>query len=653
MIGRQILPPRSFASHMKKTIAALFLGLCMLPFVPGLYGPFQLDDLSNLEAARAATGTFNEIWHAISQNGTGLLHRPIANLSFYLNYRYFGVAALSYKVVNLILHWLVTLVFWRVAVHLLALLYPDYLSRRRDFAALFIAALWALHPIQVSAVLYVVQRMAELSALFVGLGLLAFLRFIEKPTTATGNPLAILQAAAVWLVVGLGLFSKENAILFPVFVMVIYLVAADPSQHFIRRDQRTRALFAYCGWLPLLVGGLSCLVAVPWLVKDYASREFTLGERLLTEPFVVFRYLGTILFPDIRHMGLYLDDITTREANDPWAWIVLAAILALPLAALVVRRIAPALAFAILWYLAAQLLESTVIPLELAFEHRNYLALFGPMLAIGYYVARFLLDAPMKVARLGLAVPFLGLAAATLVRAHQWSTPDDFINHEAENHPFSPRAQNEMINIDVRAGNVDKVIAGVRKVQQLKPNGFWPLTLDLNVACTVSNHRVQWERMEEMVKNRPEDIMVTGMLLFDADQVTHAMCPQLDVDRFDALLATLGEIYVTNRMPDRAEKMLVLRAHIASFRKDETKALQMLTDAATDNPGGLQAIHELAYYALNLGKLDVSQHAIDELQARVTRYSPAEQYDVDELRGYLAQARNEKAAADTKSHGQN
>jgi hypothetical protein len=101
-------------------------------------------------------------------------------------------------------------------------------------------------------------------------------------------------------------------------------------------------------------------------------------------------------------------------------------------------------------------------------------------------------------------------------------------------------------------------------------------------------------------------------------------------------------------MPDKVEKMLILRSHIAAFQNRTEQAISLLNAAAEINPQGLQAIHELAYYALNIDNLDIADKAIIQLQSRINRYSPHSQYDADELRGYLTEARAKKSTPTAK-----
>ena len=644
---------RFFFSHIR-LFGLILLGLCTIPFYPGLNGTFLLDDIANLAGSRAPTGTLGEILHAIFWNDSGLLHRPISNLTFLLNYHWIGSDAYDFKIVNLVLHWLNACILWFLAARLLEIFYPERTTHERQTCGLLIATLWMLHPIQISTVLYVVQRMEELSALFIMLAMLIFLRLIKRPFLPKVRSV-LSRSGAVWAVVLLGLFSKENAVLFPCFVLVIFFVSDESYRKLVLRNDCSGIFFALCSWIPIIAGGVIAAFAFSWFMGGYAMREFTLSDRLFTEPFIIFRYLGTILIPNIKHMGLYLDDMPLHRADTALAWFVMLLFLAMPIVALTLRKRAPALSFGILWYVTAHLLESTALPLELAFEHRNYLALFGPIFTVGYYLFKFLSLSKLKGVHFVVIIPITILAASTLVRAHQWSGFALFTEHEADNHPLSPRAQNAAVTLDIASGEVDKVEARAKTVQTLKPDLFWPLSLDINLACGIPDHAVQWGKMLAQIEIRPNDLTILGMLHYDTNAILESNCQNRNIDpvRFDAFLSDVAHIFESKKMQDSLERIIVLRSYIARHQNRPDAVRQLLNDAARANPQGIVALHDLSYFELNTGRIDAAATAIEDLSYRVRTWTPINSYQVDELRGFLDQARSEKTVNEKKTHRDN
>ena len=150
-----------------------------------------------------------------------------------------------------------------------------------------------------------------------------------------------------------------------------------------------------------------------------------------------------IVAPDGRWFTLYHDDITlSRGLLEPWTTLPAAlGIAGLIAAAWLARRRAPVAGFGIAFFLGGHLLESTVLPLELAFEHRNYLPAFGPLLALCYYLPhpgltrRWL---PLRRA----ALPLLAVLCAlvTWPRADAWGRGMPYLQHyELSRNPDSHR----------------------------------------------------------------------------------------------------------------------------------------------------------------------------------------------------------------------
>ena len=129
-----------------------------------------------------------------------------------------------------------------------------------------------------------------------------------------------------------------------------------------------------------------------WLWAGYDLRSFTLFERLLTEGRVLWFYLGLIVFPQLEHLGLYHDDIAISTGLFT-PWTTLPALVGLAWLAFLswwTRTRAPLVSFGIAWFLIGHAMESTVLPLEIAHEHRNYLPLLGILLAAAWVLLRAL-----------------------------------------------------------------------------------------------------------------------------------------------------------------------------------------------------------------------------------------------------------------------
>jgi tetratricopeptide (TPR) repeat protein len=293
-----------------------------------------------------------------------------------------------------------------------------------------------------TSVLYVVQRMTSLSATFTLLGLGFYVWGRLRHGAGRKGWALIFTGTFVFGL--LAVLSKENGALLPVYAFACELLLWRLSARRSRERRRVLAYFAGILFLPAIAAVGYGLLHPDWLLGGYTGREFNLTERLLTEARVLWTYLGLILVPNHAALGLYHDDIAISTgllapATTAPAFLGL---LGMVLVAWFARRSHPILAFAVFWFLAGHIMESTVIPLEIAHEHRNYLPAIGPLLAVVYYLFR-LTNSP-RFAGFAAATMVLLLGAATAIRAEQWRDPFSLALMEARHHPASSRAHYEL-----------------------------------------------------------------------------------------------------------------------------------------------------------------------------------------------------------------
>lgn len=366
--------------------------------------------------------------------------RPVAQLSFALNHYFTGFDPLPYKAVNLAIHAINGLLVFGLALRLMAGTAQGCGCKPR-LAAGLLALVWLLHPLQLTAVLHVVQRMTSLSALFLLSGLLLHIAGRERGGRR-GRYLLILAWGAMW---PLSFLSKESGVLFPAFVLAWESIVRRQRQGGADGFMRLFAVLAGLTFIASIAYALSSAGA--WLWAGYALRDFSLIERLMSEGRVLWLYLGLMLFPRLEALGLYHDDIAiSRSLFEPWttlpAWAGLAALAWL---AWRLRERRPLVALGIAWFFVGHLIESTVLPLELAHEHRNYLPLLGFLLAIGEGLrAALSTGGPLRTLAVALtASAIVYLPFVTALRAHQFGEEVRRTQIEAQHHRASPRAQYE------------------------------------------------------------------------------------------------------------------------------------------------------------------------------------------------------------------
>jgi hypothetical protein len=289
------------------------------------------------------------------------------------------------------------------------------------------------------AVLFIVQRMESLSHAFVFAGLWLYVWGRQRQLAGRPGWLAILIGLGAGTVIGA--LAKESAVMLPLYAFCAEACLFHFKNESGTRDRRMLWLYAFGLYLPALVGG-SWLLQRSLRPGAFGIRNFGLIERLLTEPRVLLDYLHWTVLPDLNKLGLYHDDYQVsrsllQPASTLWAMLALAFLFALALAA---RNRRPLFALGIAWFFSAQVLTASFLPLELVFEHRNYFASLGLMLAV---VDMLLLLPATKWRRVGWITTGLLLVwygSATGFRAWQWSNPLRFALNEVANHPMSPRA---------------------------------------------------------------------------------------------------------------------------------------------------------------------------------------------------------------------
>ncbi|WP_133501204.1 hypothetical protein [Cognatilysobacter terrigena] len=401
-------------------IAALLVGMTVAIYWPGLHGGFLFDDIPNLVGAtewRMTEFTADQVRRVVGADMTGAFGRGLAMLTFGLNHLLTGDSLWWMKLTNVLIHALNGVLIWRLSRWMCQRL--D--GRAGDMAPLLIATAWLLHPLQVSTVLYTIQRM-ELGAQCMVLAcLLAYVRGREASLRGQ-HSLSWFALAAAFVVVGLGF--KESAALAPAFCALIEIFVLRFA---CRNATTSRQLRIAYGAAAFIAVAIYATYVVPHFAtaEMYRARDFSAWQRLLTQPRVLVLYASEALFPLPDRFRFYYDDIVaSTDLTTPWLTSVcLLLLLASVGGAWMLRKRRPVLALGLMWFLVAHALTSNVVPLELAFEHRNYLALLGLCWAV-FDVGKLLTGPLNRDARLTLgALAVLVLAGATLLQTLTWGDP--------------------------------------------------------------------------------------------------------------------------------------------------------------------------------------------------------------------------------------
>lgn len=434
-------------------ISAAFLtvlAVAYLIYQPGLPGDFFVfDDTASLHTLNSNGGitSINNALAFITSGDTGPTGRPLALVTFLLDDQYWPGDPGHYRHNNLLLHLLAGVLLYIFLRQLLRL--SSLRPGQCELVSLGVTALFLFHPLNTTTVLYIIQRMAILPAIFVlaGLSIHLHLRQRFRPHTYYGWRQLSAFGINLTLFTGLAVLSKENGILLPLLILGVEFSFSNSLP-----PQRFRTLEAIPPRYRVGIGILAATIIaalVLWLMRDriisgYATRPFTLTERLMTEATILLDYLQRILLPKIIGLSLFHDDFPIRSNLDTQVILSLAALCSLGVIAIAMRKRAPVLSFAILWFFIGHSIESTILPLELYFEHRNYLPMLGPLLALVYYCVKAagMLQLP-PVRRLFPAIPLmlvLVMAPLTHQTSKAWSHDGQLFSKWAMEHPESLRA---------------------------------------------------------------------------------------------------------------------------------------------------------------------------------------------------------------------
>jgi len=367
--------PISFDHGAAFAFAAL-LAILLLIYSNSFQGEWHFDDFANIvenrcvHMERLSPDDFSRSLYGITCDAADRrISRPLAYGSLAMNYLFGGTNVIGYHVVNFVIHFAAA--FFLFLLTRVTLTLPAMKERYGCIAypvALLSSFLWATSPLHVHAVTIIVQRMASMA----GLAYVASLYFYVR-ARITGHGGHRTAFYALCGTSALAAFAtKENTAVLPVVIVLYDLFFIQGISAASAKKTLKWAV------LPLVVViGLGLLYTDFAVVRgtyDAGVRPFTPSERLLTQGRVFFFYVSLLLYPIPSRLTFLHDIDISRGLFDPWTTLasIIGILLCLAFAAVKARKY-PLPSFAILFFFLNHLVEGTVIPLELIFEHRNYI----------------------------------------------------------------------------------------------------------------------------------------------------------------------------------------------------------------------------------------------------------------------------------------
>jgi hypothetical protein len=399
--------------------------ICFATFAlywPGLTSGFYLDDTPNLKAL-SGINNIDQLLNFLFNNET---HRVLSYLSFVPQQNAWSSNnPFPIKLFNLFIHLINSCL-----VYYLALIISKSKSINNSNAVIIstiTALLWSLSPININTVLYAIQRMTLLSGMCV---LLASIYFLTRVSDKQNLSYWLKSAIIILFLYVIGILFKENAILIGVHLLVILFTIKNG--HPIPRWWTTAILI-----IPITSTVIYILLSNK---LSYNGRDFTLIQRLLTEPIILFDYLRKILFSLPQDISIFYDDYAYIQSisSKPSILFYIFFIIASISLSIFFRKKYPIAAFCTLWFFGGHLLESTIIPLELYFEHRNYIPAIGVYFGIAFLL---ITHKQYRVILLPLLTVILINAFITShLEINSWRNKEQFAKDAIIDHPLSTRA---------------------------------------------------------------------------------------------------------------------------------------------------------------------------------------------------------------------
>lgn len=593
-------------NHIAAIVFLIFI-LCLayLVYAPGLVGGFLFDDFINLEPLGDFGGVDNfETAKAFVFNGvSSSLGRPLSLVTFLLDDNTWPSHGSYFKPTNMKIHLINgVLVVWSTLLVLRALGKSESDS---VWIAVLAGAMWLLHPYMVSTTLYVIQRMAQLSAMFMLAGICAYLK--GRAMLMGGR----LIAGYIWMSAGaaigtvLAILSKENGALLPLCILVIESVFPKPAVY----------LFA---WWKVCFLVIPSLLVIGYLISmlDFSNipasgRRYSILERLITEPRIVWEYIYHLLVPRIEGRGLFQDGyVFSRSLLNPITTLPsIIGIVVLLVLGLIYRSRFPLICLAILFFLASHLMESTWINLELYFEHRNYIASVFIFLPIAASIVHLKEKHHYKISVIaGLGVLSV-LTFLTHNRVALWSDSDKLELYWAVSSTDSPRAQNRLGALLLKQSGPEHAIAHMERASKRFPDSSL-ITSNLLLIKVFSATAVpgDFERAANEMRDQPFDAQAVMGLRHIANQITLPDAPE---SYAAAMIKLTDEVYknknyremsVYSRIDHYIKGLmyLKLRDDVAAY-ESFSKAI----DAYNETDAALSIVAEMAGagysgFALNL-----------------------------------------------------
>jgi tetratricopeptide (TPR) repeat protein len=447
-----IQPIKSISVQLlkKDLLLGFFLFVAMLAaYQPAWNGTMIWDDDHHITRPdlRSING-LTRIWISL---GATQQYYPLVHSVFWLEHHLWGEATLGYHLVNILLHFLS------------ALLLVCILRRLAIPGAWFVAAIFALHPIQVESVAWITELKNTLSGVFFFTTTLLYLKFdLERKRK--------YYIIAIGLFI-LGLMSKSVIAMLPVSLLVI----------FWWKRGKINWKNAVVPLLPFFLVGIISGLFTAWVERKFVGAEgsaftFTIIERCLIAGRATWFYLGKIFFP---FNLIFIYPRWNVSQAIWWQYLFPIATLALAGVLWVLRKRSRAPLAAFLFFIVMifpALGFFNVYPFRFSFvaDHFQYIACIGPIafLAGGIGWALIFLKGELRsfLKAIIYVIILLTLSFLTFKQSGMYTDVETLYQTTLKKNPACWMAHYNLAEFYSKAGRTDEAIEQYWKTLEAKPD---------------------------------------------------------------------------------------------------------------------------------------------------------------------------------------
>jgi protein O-mannosyl-transferase len=519
-------------------IFILSIGVFAL-YYPALDSGFILDDFYNLRGLEdvSTKGYAHYVFSGIA----GASGRPLSLLTFALQHNAWLGDPFSFKLVNLIIHIINGVLIYCISGSLAK---STSLNRKQIIGVQILAAfLWLVHPMHISTVLYAVQRMTQLAALFMLLGVASHLYLRQRYAGAKEITSLVFMGLSLGIFTAAAVLCKENGILLPLYIIVIEATILSK----VPKPENWRRWTWVCLYTPLIILLIYLLSNTGAYLESYQMRAFTPIERLLTEAVVLKDYFSYLLFPHPDAFSIYHDDypISSGILSPPPTLISIVIIAGVLILSICYRSTVPVFSFSMLWFLSGHILESTFLPLELYFEHRNYLPSFGLFFMLVYYLVKTLEKLNnSKYVLVLFAFYFVMVSFVSVLVINVWSNPHRQSIEWARIHPTSPRAIENLGSFYLLNGEVENALKAFAQISKTYPNHIYPHLKKITIQYCIMKEKLsenEWQELFILARNAKLE-SIAGIAEIDSltSMVNKGKCEFADIIPYMKLMLILA-----------------------------------------------------------------------------------------------------------------